>query len=407
MFNMMRQGEAPVRVRMLSKEPLVQLQKNIPQSQRVFDNIYEQLQLLTSSDLTKRHRGARLLRHAEEESRKYIESIESPYLTGREIFEAMLVDIRRHVATYTQDPRYDFVEKSALNISTALRAYINKVGSSGRVDSLTARVFLRALPSIKEIGDYQAMILNSEDISLEDLDVKQDAYSQTANAIWKKQNPRQKWLQGSEFHGFFHFDSQLSTSENPVQSRIYICAQLSQDPAKVIEAWCSAVQETGLRHRVYFKIPTSLSERYETVIFYVQKNTDEKDIEKLLNAFVRKCPSALLNEKDMPTSMPLRRGISLAVEPANINKLLDALGERHVSYNQLMGFVTQISFDLAYYEVHKAGMINPKPKDLKEPARRYFQQMVLLCGLNPDSMMPDKDGGALPAWAERIQKMKM
>jgi len=52
----------------------------------------------------------------------------------------------------------------------------------------------------------------------------------------------------------------------------------------------------------------------------------------------------------------------------------------------------------------KSGRVKYTPKILKDIAGKYFEQMIRLSGINPDTMVPNSQGGKLPVWAERIQK---
>ena len=240
-------------------------------------------------------------------------------------------------------------------------------------------MFLNALPSLTRIGAYEAIVRNHERVPLEYLRAKNEHYVRVVETMWAKQ-PEDARRQSN---GFYCFNPQPGRR---VKSRIYICARLSGDPGKVVETWQAALHETGLQHKVYFKVPVELSRRFETIILYRTDHRTDAEIATLLAAFAQKCPSDLLNKHDMPTGVPLSRGISAAPEPANISTFHRYLGNRDgISYNQLITSIVQLSFELAYADLAMEAAPNSTPQTLREPARRYFGQMIELSGFSPKS----------------------
>jgi hypothetical protein len=104
----------------------------------------------------------------------------------------------------------------------------------------------------------------------------------------------------------------------------------------------------------------------------------------------------------MPTGVPIRRGISIAPEPANINTFTRYSGSRErISYNQFIAAVTELAFELAYKDAQALRVVRPTPLGLKEEAATYFERMIRLAEINPDTMVPSTNGGRLPAWADQ------
>jgi hypothetical protein len=215
--------------------------------------------------------------------------------------------------------------------------------------------------------------------------------------MWDEKETGGKAVQDN---AFYHFNTEL---EGEISHRIYLSAKPLEDPAKVVQIWQEVLKETGLQDSLCFKLPTGLTTRFETIVVFVKDKNDEKNLEKLLKTFVNKCSKDLLSEQNMPTGVPLSRGITMAFEPDNINKFLkfSGLGHDTISYNQLIAALTQISFELSYKEATESGKNPSTPKSLKDSAKKYFEQLLKLSGVNPDTMMPNSLGGKLPTWAKK------
>ena len=369
-----------------------------PQSRKIFENVYDQLKQPATSTSPEKH-GELFLAGLEDGARRHVGEIETSGLTNQQIYGEIWQKMAEYIGRYQNDPRFEKKKEDVSKLYTRLTTNVNKLVKQGEVDPITAKVFLRALPSLKYIGDYNRITRNDENIELETLKAKNADFVGVVDGMWAKQPEGMKQEQDG---GFYHFNSHL---EGDVKNRIYISAQLSGAPEKVVEAWQAALEETGLQDKIYFKLPTGLSKRFETIILYQTDKTKDEDIEKLLATFTQKCPAELLNERDMPTGVPLRRGVSMAPEPANINTFLRFSGSQEsISYNQLIASTSELSFELAYKEAQKKGEAKPTPKSLKDSAGRYFEQMIKLSGINPDTMVPNSQGGKLPAWAENLKK---
>lgn len=368
------------------------------QSEKIFENVYDQLKQPPSYFEPEKHVELFLAGLADG-AQRHIDEIESRGLTNQQIYQEIRQKMDEYVGRYQNDPRFEKKKEDVSKLYTRLIEHANKLVKQGEVDPRTAKVFLHTLPSLKHIGDYNAITQNNENVEPEKLREKNRNYVEAVEKMWAKQPEGMKQEQDG---GFYHFNSHL---EGNVKNRIYISAQLSGAPEKVVEAWQAALEETELQDKVYFKLPTGLSKRFETIILYQTDKTKDADIEKLFANFMQKCPAELLNERDMPTGVPLRRGISMAPEPANINTFIRYSGsQENISYNQLIASVSELSFELAYEDAQKRGETKPTPKSLKDSASRYFEQMIKLAGINPETMVPNSQGGKLPAWAEKMSR---
>jgi hypothetical protein len=251
---------------------------------------------------------------------------------------------------------------------------------------------------MKYIGDYNAVIRNRADISSEALSAKNERYVEVVEEVRARYSDEAKRQSGD----FCHFNAPLRYR---VKNRVYISARLAGDPGNVIKAWQASLQQTGLQDKVYFKLPTGLSSRFETIILFLSDKTPDADIETLLAAFASNCSRDLLSERDMPTGVSISRGISIAPEPANINTFTRYSGSRErISYNQFIAAVTELAFELAYKDAQTLRGVRPTPLSMKEEAGTYFERMIRLAEINPDTMVPSTHGGQLPAWAENILK---
>ena len=105
----------------------------------------------------------------------------------------------------------------------------------------------------------------------------------------------------------------------------------------------------------------------------------------------------------MPSAVPVTRRVAMAPELRNINTFMRYSGvDEQVSYNEWVASSTQLAFELAYNQATTNGATNVTPKMLKESAGGYFEKIVELSGVNPDTMVPNALGGKLPAWATKI-----
>jgi len=312
------------------------------QSKEIYDNIYNQLKQSSASTNPERQVELFLADLVDGAQR----NIELKGVTNQQIYQEIWQNMAEYIDRYQNDSRFEKKKEDVSKLYTRLTEHVNKIVKQGEVEPRTAKVFLRSLLSLKHIGDYNAITRNNENIPPEELKAKNQDYVRVVDDMWNKKPKGMKYEQSSSF---YHFNSHL---EGDVKNRVYISAQLSGSPEKVIEAWQTALQETGLQDKIYFKLPTGLSKRFESIILYQTDKTNEADIEKLLTVFNQKCPTELLNEKDMPTGIPLRRGLSLAPEPANINTFIRYSGsQENISYNQLIASLTELSFEFAYKDV--------------------------------------------------------
>ncbi|SRR3989339_80269 len=375
------------------------------QSQRVFDNIYEQLKY--HNDLTTPEKHVEIfLQEISDGAERHVDTIESGGLKNVQIFDEIWQMMDKNLAEYAaahqgNASRIEKRKNEVVDTYQKLTTHVNTLVARGAVSPLAAKVFLRALPNFKHIGDYNAIVSNTENISADVLKKKGEAFAKVEEEIFAKYPDENK--QVADNFGWLHFNTNVG---GKVKNRVYISASLDQAPDQVVRAWDEALVETGLQEKVCFKLPYGLMKRFETIIIYLTDKTKDQDVEHLLSAFIKHTPDSLLNDKDMPTGVPIHRGITMAPEPSNINTFLECIGsENTISYNNLMAALVQLAFELSYRDAKKSNLADLNPKILKPGAAVYFDQMVALAGINPDTMVPNVQGGQPPEWAKKIASL--
>jgi hypothetical protein len=271
---------------------------------------------------------------------------------------------------------------------------------NGEVDPLTAKVFARYLDRYKYIGmlHYKTIVKNNQELPDGTLKQKAPEYEK---AVERLVSDYGESAEEQDTGGFTHFNVKKQTG--PVMTRIYINPDLTQSPAKVLDAWHTSLVQTGLKDKIYFKVPDGLSKRQEGIIVYLTDKTNPEDVEKLLTTFSATCPPDLLSSMPMPSAVPVARGIAMAPELRNINTILKYSGaDEKISYNEWAASSIQLAFELAYNEHTAGGAANITPKMLKGSASGYFEKIVKLSGVNPDTMVQNSLGGKLPSWAEKL-----
>jgi hypothetical protein len=204
---------------------------------------------------------------------------------------------------------------------------------------------------------------------------------------------------------FLHVNAHLGRQ---VTSRIYVSARLDGAPDAVIAAWRCTQQRTGLQNAVYYKLATRLGRRFDSIVLFQTTKTTDAHIEELMNEFLRTCPPELLEENDASTGVPWQRGICIAPEPATINTFVRYAGGRsRISYNQLIAAVSELAFELACDDARRDAA-SPVPQSfarLTEPAATYFEQMIKLSDINPDTMAAPLRGGKWPGWMKETSTL--
>ncbi len=369
--------------------------KREPQSKRIFDNVCHELLDPPGSITPEQHRERFVARLADG-AKRHIDDLNVLGPTNQQLYQAIWARMAAYIARYQGRHNFEKKRDHVVTLFRRLTGHVDALVGQEIVDVRTAQVFLSALPSMNYLGDYNAVIRNRTDISSESLRAKSQPYLEALEEIWARYSDETKQRLGD----FVHFNSHLGRR---VKNRVYISARLAGAPDKVIEAWQASLQETGLQDKVYFKLPAALSNRFETIILFQSDKTHDADIEILVTAFATNCSRDLLSERDMPTGVPIRRGISIAPEPATINTFTRYSGSRErISYNQFIAGVSELAFELAYKDAQTLRVARPTLQRLKEEAGTYFEGMIRLAEINPDTMVPSLNGGRWPAWVENI-----
>lgn len=191
-----------------------------------------------------------------------------------------------------------------------------------------------------------------------------------------------------------HFNIDKITGR--IHSRLYLTARPEFAPES-LDALEKALYETKTHDKVYFKFMDPA--RYDQIVVYVSEDTEDA-VKRVVEAYQRHMPAEkLLN---MPSAVALAPGVSFGAEPDNLNKLFKSLGGQKRSYNELISTLFERSFSMAYQDAIAAGTQNPTPKQIKEPARKYFEEMVRLSGLSPETMIPKIVMQDRPEWSSWV-----
>ena len=177
------------------------------------------------------------------------------------------------------------------------------------------------------------------------------------------------------------------------------------NPDRVLNVWYESLLETGVENKIYFKVPETLHKRQESIVVYLTKKTSSEDIEKCLTMFADTCPADLLSPTPMPSAAFLTRGITMAPELQNINNFIAYSGiDTEISYNEWVASTFELALELAYHDISISNREHISPKNLKPLTEKYFEQIVKLSGINPQTMVANSLGGELPLWAKRLQE---
>lgn len=368
----------------------------------LFEGVYEQLKKGMHGN-TPEEKGQRFVEGIAQKANMHIGEIKAQNLTNQSIYQEIWGRMSEYVMRYSSSTRFDEKKQHVSEAYSRLTGHINKLVSDGEVDILTAKVFARYLDRYKDIGGihYNAIVANNQDLPEGALRQKAPEYTDSVNRL--KSEYGDDNVEEQDSGGFLHFNADKVAGD--ISTRVYINPDLNESPARVLEAWHTSLMQTGLKDKVYFKIPDNLSKRQEGIIVYITDKTDPSDVEKILTTFSNVCPPDLLSNIPMPSAVLLTRGIAIAPELNNINTFLKYSGkDKNISYNEWVASSTQLAFELAYNEASDRGETNITPKMLKDTAGIYFEKLVKLSGINPETMIPNSTGGMMPSWASNFKK---
>jgi hypothetical protein len=351
------------------------------QSGCIFDSVCHQLDRPPGSIPLDQHRELFLASVAHGARRRIVE-IETA-ASIRDVYREIWRKMSAYLARYQATAAFERKQRHVVQLFQRLTTRVDRLIAERDVDARTARVFLLALPSLRRLGDYDAVVRNHDGIALEDLVAANHVYGRVVDRMWEQHEQHAR----RAFEGFYHFNAR----PHAVGGRIYISAQLSAAPDRLVQAWHAALDATRTLGTVYFKVPVRLSRRFETIVVYQTRETRGEDLDAL-TAFVRCCPADLLNERSMPTAVPVYRGIAIAPEPTEVNKVIRYMGgDVKVSYNQFIASASELAFELAYQDALAHAAVRPTFQSLKSSAGNYFDQMMQLANLDPVTWIPDFD----------------
>lgn len=377
-----------------------------PAWKAIFEGVYDQIRQ-GAYGKTPKEKGHYFTERIAEKVPMHIGEIESQNLTNQAIYEEIWKEMSAYIMRYDGTLRFEEKKKDVSEVYSKLTGHINRLVKGREVDPLTAKVFARYLKRYKRIGEvhYNAIVVNNQELPEDALQQKAQEY---ADAVGRLVGDYQEDAKEQESGGFIIFNADKQTGE--VTTRIYVKPDLAQSPAQVLDAWHDSLTQAGLVDKIYFKVPVGLSKRQEGIVVYLTDQANTEDVEKLLSTFLSTCSQGLLSSVPMPSAVPITRGIAIAPELGEINSFLRYSGvEREpgipetISYNEWVASSIQLAFELAYHKAIVNGTTSTiTPKILKETAGGYFEKIVKLSGINPDTMVQNALGGKLPSWANKI-----
>lgn len=368
---------------MIENQQNIEKTKRPNEAQKIFERIYEQLKPPEEVALEK---GRFFIQRIRDYYHLHISKVK-PEETINDCLERIL-------------------DKEITGTRSLFKNHILELLSKKEVDEFVIKYLLNNLLSLGNSFLYNQIIERKEENKIEN--EKFNRYNDAINNIIKQYSREEKALQEI----FIHFNYRKYNPEtNPVVNRFYITFNLQGEPAEVVSAWIETLKETGDLKNIYFKVDIGLSNRYDQLIIYQTQDVSNERMGEIIKKFYEKC--SITNLGDMPSGVRIVRGLSYAPEPQNFNMLFKEIGLKKqegddkpmsISYNQMISAFIQLSFELAYGQtLSRKTTETIYPKDLKEEAAKYFEQFIRIAGLNPETMVPNRLSGKLPAWTEELK----
>ncbi len=339
---------------------------HVPQFELIFDRVFERA--LCSFDCISPEDRLK------DNTQRYIDPVR----------EAGLVDISEALSGWLENGRLmrrsGMGQEEVAELYAGFVEYINGGLDDGKISNSAAKIFLYALNCFADLGvHYDAILENPRKSS----SAERAEYVQATLRLWNAYSKEHKVSDQNAF-GF-----------NPIPrgkeivSRVYISADLTASPSKIVNEWHAALKKTVNDLSVHFKVNKWLSEKYHTVVIYVGDGENEAlRVEDSLRTFLDNCDPKLLSETAMPTAIPLQRGISIAPEPIQVNKFVPLLAGRKISYSKLIAVLFELAFTLAFDDMrqNERQPLIITSESLRESAKKYFRQLIFSSGINPDTM---------------------
>lgn len=311
-------------------------------------------------------------------------------------FEAIFGDI---------DAGKELKNKSAKSFRKVgkLEKNIQGMVDTGEVDESLAMLFLSQYlrVSYRTFRPIYQTLIQSEEPFEKDEYAKKNARFQRKLRELKKGKPKGK----VEFDKrkdtyFFNTDSK---SQN-TSYRVYIAPSMNADPAKVIKLLQEALDATGTS--AHYKTFADLGLRNDQITVYLGEEQVD-GFEKAFDHFWDNCPPNHLTRTNIPTGIPLGAGVTFGVEPAQLNDIADdGICLNKFSYNELIAQAMTMAYGFAYNDMYATNRkTDYSIRDLESVAEPYFEQVLRLAGMNPETMMfRNVRQGRIPAWVKRRMK---
>jgi hypothetical protein len=244
---------------------------------------------------------------------------------------------------------------------------------------------------------YRILVSNEEKVTPAVYGKVNEEYQDTVKEAAKEDEAKEKIVHFDSKKGMCRFN--CGEKETPTLYRIYIAPRMSGSPAEVVKILRSALEETGCG-KTHVKMTTKLELRNDLITIYLSEEEIET-FEKAIQLFLEQCPRDLLSDENLPTGTAIAPGITFGAEPEALNQL--ATQEKgKFSFNSLIANTIFLAHSFAYSD--NDDPTKPfKPADTEDKAAKYFEQILKIAGINPETMIPENiKGGTLPAWIQRL-----
>lgn len=283
----------------------------------------------------------------------------------------------------------------------SFETHVRTLLESGRVSPDTAKVFIGNLDRIPNVDHaiYRAILEPEERPSEAKWLMTQAQFDATGNELARHHDP--SLVERADGWQYFY-------RANPVAAnvtRLYVQPDLGKSPQEVLRRFHESVRDAGLSGNLHFKFLSPLDRRRDTIVAYGEQGRSHV-FEQLLRGFLAATPPELLAQQTLPHGVRLARGVTLSDNAARFSALYRYLGWKtptgkmlNLAYTELIAALVRFSDSMAYAE-HGSKRERIRLDDAAAP---FFEQLLRLSGINPETMFLPVDG-AVPPWVTRIQR---
>ena len=214
---------------------------------------------------------------------------------------------------------------------------------------------------------------------------------------------------------FIHFNTQNRNSDN-IEYRVYLSSNHKRrDQFPFFNSFSKAINQSPLRDQLQFKVMNCVEiggKRADDIVIYKSRDIDDAEFASLITSFQDQCaeisddilPS---DSRQMPTAANIvANGITLAPEPNYANAYQTIFNESHpgtiYSWTTFIDQMALLSSSLACNRLGKKPQ-SPDYPGFKKEAKDVFRQLVVIFGINPNTMM-ESDDNTYPGWVSEVRK---